>query len=69
MEDVGSWVRHSYLVSSQDEFEAKLTKLEEFMRSFVQSNNSDRFGETMVRLAGFIQWNPSFEVPDSFIGQ
>jgi hypothetical protein len=68
-DDIASYVRRSYLVSSQTEFEAKLTKCEDFMRSAIQSENSDGLGETLLRMAAFLQWNPSFNVPDSFVGR
>ena len=69
MEDIGSWVAGGYLVSSQTEFKVKLTKCEDFMKSLVQSDNSEGFGEILLRLAAFLQLNPSFEVPDTFMGE
>ena len=69
MEDVGSWVKPSYLVSSQTEFEAKLAKCEDSMRSLAQPDNNDGFIETLLRLPAFLQFNPSFELPDTFIGE
>jgi len=69
MEDIGSWIRGSYLVSSQSEFQAKLRDCEDLMTFLVHSNNSDGFGETVQHLAALIQWNPLFEVPEYFIGE
>jgi len=69
MEDLSYLARRPYLVNSQTEFEAKLTSCEELMTSSALHNDSDGFGETLLRLAAIIQWNPSFEVPDNFIGE
>jgi len=69
MEDLSYLDRRLYLVNSQTEFEAKLTSCEEFMTSSALHNNSDGFGETSLRVAAIVQWNPSFEVPDTFIGE
>ena len=69
MEEIESWVRGSYLVASQSEFEARLSSCEESMKSLVQSDNSDGVGEILLRLAAFLQWNPSFEMPGTFLGE